>query len=84
MNRFFLFFFIVFILKFDFGHSQYTEIINSNRPGNSSGAFSVGKNILQIENGFYITNEKHNLLNYETKGFGLDFKLRYVLLYEKL
>ena len=84
MNRFFLFFFIVFILKFDFGHSQYTEIINSNRPGNSSGAFSVGKNILQIENGFYITNEKHNLLNYKTKGFGLDFKLRYGLLYEKL
>ena len=84
MNRFFLFFIILFFLKIDFCYSQYTEIINSNRPGNSSGAFSVGKNILQIENGFYTANEKHDLLNYEVKGFGLDFKIRYGFLYEKL
>ena len=84
MNRFFLILFIFFISKIDFVYSQYTEIINSNRPGSSSGAYSVGKNILQFENGFYIANERHKLLNYKINGFGIDFKIRYGLLYEKL
>ena len=84
MNRFFLILFVFFISKIDFVYSQYTEIINSNRPGSSSGAYSVGKNILQFENGFYIANERHKLLNYKINGFGIDFKIRYGLLYEKL
>ena len=84
MNRLFVSFLFIFILKFNFGYSQYTEIINSNRPGSSSGAFSVGKNILQLENGFYYTNEEHQLLNYKVKGFGADFKIRYGFLLDKL
>ncbi len=84
MNRLFVSFLFIFILKFNFGYSQYTEIINSNRPGSSSGAFSVGKNILQFENGFYYTNEEHQLLNYKVKGFGADFKIRYGFLLDKL
>ena len=84
MSRFFVSFLIIFILKTDFIYSQYTEIINSNRPGNSSGAFSVGKNILQIENGLFYTNEQHQLLNYKVEGFGSNFKLRYGFLHEKL
>ena len=84
MNRLFVSFLIIFILKFDLSYSQYTEIINSNRPGSSSGAFSVGKNILQLENGFYYTNEEHQLLNYKIKGFGADFKIRYGFLHDKL
>ena len=31
--------------------SQYTEQINSNRPGYSIGAFSVGKGVIQVETG---------------------------------
>ncbi len=84
MSRFFVSLIIIFTLNTDFSYSQYTEIINSNRPGNSSGAFSVGKNILQLENGFFYTNEQHQLLNYKVEGFGIDFKLRYGFLYEKL
>tara|TARA_B000000437_G_scaffold203607_1_gene168656 strand:+ start:327 stop:1229 length:903 start_codon:yes stop_codon:yes gene_type:complete len=84
VNRLFVSFLLIFILKFDFSYSQYTEIINSNRPGSSSGAFSVGKNILQLENGFYYTDERHQLLNYEIKGFGADFKIRYGILFDKL
>ena len=84
MNRFFLILFVFFISKIDFVYSQYTEIINSNRPGSSSGAYSVGKNILQFENGFHIANERNKLLNYKINGFGTDFKIRYGLLYEKL
>ena len=75
---------IISLLIYQNSFSQYTDIINSNRPGNSSGAFSVGKNILQIESGFFNAKEKHDLLNYETKGFGIDFKIRYGFLYEKL
>ena len=84
MNRLLVFFLLTFLLKINLGYSQFTDIINSNRPGNSSGAFSVGKDILQLENGFYFTNEKHQLLNYDIEGYGTEFKIRYGFLYEKL
>ena len=84
MNRLLVFFLLRFILKINLGYSQFTDIINSNRPGNSSGAFSVGKDILQLENGFYFTNEQHQLLNYDIEGYGTEFKIRYGFLYEKL
>jgi len=75
---------ILFFLGTYLSFSQYTEIINSNRPGNSSGAFSVGQDILQLENGFYYSNEKHDLLNYTAKGYGFNFNIRYGFLTEKL
>ena len=43
--------------------AQYTEIINSNRPGDSQSAFSVGSNVIQIETGANLLNEKHELLD---------------------
>lgn len=46
----------IFSLLFSFlllsiSHAQYTEVINSNRPSRSMGAFSVGKNVYQWEQG---------------------------------
>lgn len=64
--------------------AQYTEVINSNRPGVSRAAFSVGTNVAQIEFGPYIVNEEHTPLRYEVSGFGADFALRYGLLFEEL
>lgn len=64
--------------------AQYTEVINSNRPGVSKSAFSVGTNVVQFEVGPYIVNEKHTPLNYEVAGFGADFTARYGLLFEEL
>lgn len=64
--------------------AQYTEVINSNRPGVSKSAFSVGTNVLQFEVGPYIVNEKHTPLKYEVSGFGVDFAARYGLLLEQL
>lgn len=64
--------------------SQYTEVINSNRPGVSSSAFSVGTNVAQIEVGPYILKEEHTPLNYEVSGFGIDFTARYGLLLSEL
>lgn len=64
--------------------SQYTEVINSNRPGVSRSAFSVGTNVAQLEVGPYIIKEKHTPLKYEVSGFGVDFTARYGLLFEEL
>jgi Putative MetA-pathway of phenol degradation len=65
-------------------YGQYTDQINSNRPGSSQGAYSVGKNVIQAEGGIYYIKENHNLLNYESKGFGTDITLRGGLLREQL
>jgi len=65
--------------------SQYTEVINSNRPGVSSSAFSVGTNVVQFEIGPYFINEKRAPATpYEVSGFGVDFAARYGLLFEAL
>ncbi|MBR9757690.1 MAG: transporter [Algicola sp.] len=64
--------------------SQYTEVINSNRPGVSKSAFAVGTNVVQFEIGPYILNEDHALLNTEDRSFGSDFAVRYGLLWPQL
>ena len=63
---------------------QYTETINSNRPGNSQGAFAVGKNVLQLELGLGLGQENHDLLNTEASAFSIDYAVRYGLLKERL
>ena len=74
--------FIFFVTNTIF--AQYTETINSNRPGDSQSAFSVGSNVIQIETGAYFLNEKHELLDNKVKGIGLNFTLRYGLILEEL
>jgi hypothetical protein len=73
---------LVFVSHFSF--AQYTEVINSNRPGVSRSAFSVGTNVAQLEVGPYIIKEEHTPLKYEVSGFGVDFSARYGLLFEEL
>lgn len=65
-------------------HAQYTDQINSNRPGESMSAFAVGKTIAQVETGIYGIMEEHEILNYETRGVGLDVALRYGAFLEEL
>ena len=64
--------------------SQYTEIINSNRPGNSQSAFSVGSNVIQLETGGFILKEEHELIENKVNGIGIDFMIRYGLILEEL
>ncbi len=64
--------------------AQYTEVINSNRPGVSKAAFSVGTNVLQFELGAFSVKEEHTPLNYDVSGFGIDFAARFGLLLEEL
>lgn len=65
-------------------YGQHTDQINSNRPGETMSAFSVGKSVIQAEFGMYGIKEKHSLLDYNANGFGADLSLRYGFLLEKL
>ena len=78
--------FSVFILISNFSvFAQYTDVINSNRPGISQGAFAVGKNVLQFELGANFTDLSHKTLNFSfVKETELIYTIRYGLLLEKL
>ncbi len=76
--------FITAFLAFQSAFSQYTDVINSNRPGESQSAFSVGKNVIQAESGLYGIYEKHELLGTKSGGFGVDLNLRWGLFSEEL
>jgi hypothetical protein len=71
------FFLLGFILISTTQYAQYTDIINSNRPGKSMSAFSVGKTVIQAEVGLYGIREKHDLARYEANGFGTELDVRY-------
>ncbi|RWX01585.1 transporter [Flavobacterium cerinum] len=75
---------LALLLSSALSHAQYTDQINSNRPGESMGGFSVGKTVMQVETGIYGIKEKHDVLNNKTKGLGLDLTLRYGAFLEQL
>ena len=65
--------------------AQYTDVINSNRPGVSRSAFSVGTNVAQFEVGpYYISEKRTPATAYKVDGLGVDFAARYGLLLEEL
>jgi hypothetical protein len=59
-------------------------MINTNRPGVSQGAFSVGKKVLQFESGISIGKEEHRLLQTESNIFAWDYAARYGFWREEL
>ncbi|MFD0799453.1 transporter [Maribacter chungangensis] len=63
---------------------QYTDVINSNRPGLSVSAYAVGKNVVQLEMGAFYEQQDHGLLNTQSDIWGSDISLRYGLLFEQL
>lgn len=65
-------------------YAQYTDLINSNRPGKSMSAFSVGKTVIQAEGGLYGLREKHDLLRYNANGFGTELDIRYGDFFDQL
>ena len=64
--------------------AQFTDEINSNRPGKSMMAFSVGKTIIQTEIGLSYVSETHDKLNYDANGFLADLAIRYGVWKEEL
>lgn len=79
-----LIFISLIFVTFNTANAQYTEVINSNRPGVSKSAFSVGTGIVQFEAGAFTVKEEHVPLKYDVSGFGLDFSLRYGAFFEQL
>jgi len=65
-------------------YSQYTDVINSNRPGESFGAFSVGRNVIQIESGLSYIYEKHDNIDAQINGIFTDLDIRYGFWREEL
>ena len=77
-------FYILFLALPLTAMAQYTDVINSNRPGLSQGAYAVGRNVIQLEAGLFYEQQDHSLLNTESNIWGSDISLRYGLLFETL
>ncbi|WP_108424627.1 transporter [Flagellimonas amoyensis] len=64
--------------------AQYTDVINSNRPGRAVSAYAVGKGVVQAEVGLFYEQQDNVDLNSDSNIFGTDYALRYGLLFEQL
>ncbi len=64
--------------------SQYTDVINSNRPGLSVSAYSVGTGVVQAETGFFYEQRNHSDISRDATIMGGDLSLRYGFLWEQL
>ena len=80
MRKILLFLFLIGCSHY--GSAQYTELINSRRPGFSDSPFSVGTQVLQIESGLFFENQNNR--DYKIKSIGTDVMVRYGRFFEKL
>jgi hypothetical protein len=64
--------------------AQYTDQINTNRPGQSQSAFAVGQTVFQIESGLNGIYEKHDITRYEYYGANAELAVRYGVFAEEL
>ena len=75
---------LISILAFFTSYSQYTESINTYRPGTSQGAFTVGRKVFQIESGLSLSNQSHSIFNNKTRNIDFQYFLRLGLFFEQL
>lgn len=84
---------LVLIAFVHFTNAQYTEVINSRRPGFSDSPYSVGTGIYQVEGGLFYKNVGNYLyydteldrgVSYGSTSFGTDIMLRTGQFLEKL
>lgn len=77
-------FFLLFAVVFQTVNAQYTEVINSRRPGFTDSPFSVGTDVLQFESGLFYEKTNDDINNLKTSSFGTDIMVRYGKFFEKL
>ncbi len=82
MNKKILFFF--FIGSSHLLNAQYTNVINSNRPGFSESPYSVGSGIYQLETGFFYNSSKIVRTFTIPKSFGYNMFFRTSFFNERL
>jgi hypothetical protein len=64
--------------------AQYTEIINSKRPGFSESPYSIGTNVYQFETGLFYRNSNNEAAFARPKTFGSELFFRYGKFMEQL
>ena len=83
--------FLLLVLA-EFCYGQYTEVINSRRPGFSESPYSVGTKVYQVEAGLYFQdvsnyeywNEVPEFVSYSSTSIGTDIMLRTGQFFEQL
>jgi len=74
-------------------HAQYTEVINSRRPGFSDSPYSIGTKVYQVEGGLFYKNVGNYLywndalqqsIEYSATSFGTDISFRTGQFFERL
>ena len=76
------FFFSLFV--FSTMYSQYTDVINSNKPGFSESPYSVGSGVYQFESDFFYKNTSTKPTFLKPHTFGVDLFFRTSFFLEKL
>lgn len=77
-------FLILFLFGFSSIYSQYTEVINSNKPGFSESPYSVGKGIYQFESNVFFRNTSIVPTFTRPQSLGFDLLFRTSFFLEKL
>ncbi|MCF6280222.1 MAG: transporter [Flavobacteriaceae bacterium] len=75
---------LLLITSIQFVNAQYTEIINSKRPGFSESPYGVGTDVIQIEGGIFFGKSNSNETFAKTDPFGGTIFIRYGKFMEKL
>ena len=76
--------FIVFLFSFSSIYCQYTDVINSNKPGFSESPYSVGTGIYQFESNIFFRNTSIEPTFTRPQSLGIDLLFRTSFFLEKL
>ncbi len=77
-------FLLIFLFGFSSIYSQYTEVINSNKPGFSESPYSVGTGVYQFESSVFFRNTSTEPTFARPQSLGFDMLFRTSLFLEKL
>ncbi|MFB0938165.1 MAG: transporter [Urechidicola sp.] len=75
---------VLLLINYQFVNAQYTEIINSKRPGLSESPYGVGTDVIQVETGVFFGKNTSNATFSKISPQGVNLFLRYGKLMEKL
>jgi hypothetical protein len=77
-------FFFLLLFGYSSIYSQYTEVINSNKPGFSESPYSVGTGVYQFESNLFLRNTTIEPTFSNPQSFGFDLLFRTSFFLEKL
>ena len=75
---------LVLLISYQQIEAQYTEIINSKRPGNSESPYGIGTDVIQLETGFFYGQSTSKATFAKLNPMGVNIFLRYGKFMERL